>query len=144
MVYSGEDVTARAKRAFKRKFLESELPVLEVSYAKYPSSPPGQMACGLRQVLLKIARKDRVDLTQERFRCHRIVTAFVALENIKSQHILEASGFILQPQRILWSPQESKKEDLVYLLDWNKLVQKVYAAGEVNLLKFLKFSIFRH
>lgn len=120
LVYSGKEVTARTERALKRKFLKSKLPVLEVSYAKYPPSPPGQMACGLRQVLLEIARKDRYQ---------RLVVAFVAPENIRSQHVLEASGFILQPQRVLWSPQESKKEDQVYILDWGKLRQKIYAAG---------------
>lgn len=113
MVYSGKEVTARAVRAFGKKVLECSLPILEVSYAKYPHAASGQMANGVRQVLLEIARRDGS--------YQRLVTAYIEPENIKSQHVVEASGFILQKRRILWDIAESKKKDLVYLLSWEKL-----------------------
>ena len=124
MVYSGKEVTRRAIRALERRVMESHCSVLEISYAKYPNALPGQIANGLRQVLLEIARRDGIDLADNDFTYKRLVTAYSDSGNIKSRHVLEAAGFVLQKKKTLWDPKESKKKDSVYLLDWQKLRQK--------------------
>lgn len=124
MVYSGREVTLRAVRALGERVLKNQYSVLEVSYAKYPNALPGQMAHGLRQVLLEIARKDGVDLVKVNSGDQRLITAYIDPDNVKSRHMAEAAGFVLQKKKVLWDPKEFKKRDLVYLLDWQKLRQK--------------------
>lgn len=138
LVYTGQEVRKRAEQALKRKFGEKELPVLEVSYAKFPDAPGGQMACGLRQVLVAMARKEGVDLRREKFNYQRLVTAYVDPQNFRSRHILEASGFLLQPRRVFWSLKKGERKDLVYILDWQRLGQKVYGP-EAKRLFFKNF-----
>lgn len=133
LIYSGKEVTKRARRALGRKILDSNFSIIEVSYAKYPTSFPGQIANGLRQVLLGLAKKSGGDLGKG-FMPSILVTAYVSQENEKSRHVLETTGFTLQPKKIIWDAKESKKKDLVYVLDWNRLRGKIFTSRKkINL-----------
>lgn len=116
LIYSGKEVTERARRALGRKIIDSNFSIIEASYAKYPTALPGQMANGLIQVLLGFARKSGGGL-EKGFAPPILVTAYVDQENEKSRHVLEAAGFNLQPKKIIWDSKESKKKDLVYVLE---------------------------
>lgn len=83
------------------------------------------MANGLRLVLLEIARSDGVDLWRKNFYYQRLVTAYIDSDNLKSRYVAEAAGFVLQEKRIFWNLESSRKKDLVYILDWQKLRQKL-------------------
>lgn len=120
LIYSGKEVTERERRALGRKVFDLNFSIIEVSYAKYPTAFPGQIADGLRQVLLDLARKSGGDL-RKGLMPPILVTAYVSPENEQSRHVLETAGFTLQPKKIIWDSKESKKKDLVYVLDWNRL-----------------------
>lgn len=125
MVCQGREVSLRAVRALGKKVLKTQRPILEVSYAKYPNALPGQMANGLRLVLLGIARGDGLDLLQSNYYHQRLVTAYIDSDNLKSRHVAEAAGFAWQEKRIFWNLENSPRKDLVYILDWQKLRQKL-------------------
>lgn len=112
--------------------------LLEVSFAKYESAPPGQMASGLRQACDKVARL-RVSEEDAKLIPDTIITAYVSPENIDSIHVLEASGFVAKGE-IVYDPAESGETDVLYVLDWNKLNGILHEKADKVLFGELKDS----
>lgn len=109
-IYTDQTVKRRAASALGSPELMTQLSVIEISYAKYPLAPKGQMASGLRQVLWHIVAKNP-------FEPHRpkpLVMAYVDPDNRASSRVLQASGFALRPTA-------HSLKDFVWTLQWQQL-----------------------
>lgn len=126
--YSEREEKLRAKRMERLGFLQPlvgrRLP-LEVSFAVRPLASgqqfgSGLMSSALRQSCLQIGRL----LEGEKF-SDIVISAFVDPQNAPSIRTLEASGFT--NRGLMKYDWDSDDADVLYILDWQRLHEKVHA-----------------
>ncbi len=114
--------------------------VYSVTYAKLPTAPEGQMSSAIRAACVDLAHKeaqrrqihpDQIDQPESYMpRAH--VVAYVRPDNIDSQMMLEASGFVRRGVR---TPTTANEESTyMYVLDWNELNKKLQEAADTQVL----------
>lgn len=99
-----------------------DIPIFEISYAKLPEAPNKQIASGVRQALLMLAKEmERRDPTRtDVYRKDIFITAYVdPIKNQESVKVLEHCGFVKKGSTLYEEGEE--REDDVYILDWAKL-----------------------
>lgn len=105
--------------------------ILEVSYAKLPTALAGQMASGLRQVCVEIARMNASIDTQSN-EPTIMINAYVIDDerglNSESINVLHASGFV-ERGKIRYD-NEASATDRVFTLDWKNLDAKLKLAAD--------------
>ena len=92
--------------------------LLEISFAKYPGAKSGQISSAVRQAVYFLG--------EELGRENIVITAYTSKENIGSRHVLTAAGFI--KVGVFKYLPEDKDDDLVFILDWNKLCDRMNKA----------------
>lgn len=118
----------RALELVKKSILPSGTPkesVFEVSYAKYQGAARGAISSGLRQVCLRFSqinaavhqKEDEKVLSPSFF-----ITSYVKSSNEASIRVLKAAGF---EDKGALATKDGKIEYRVYVLDWDKLHQKL-------------------
>jgi hypothetical protein len=114
--------------------------VYSVTYAKLPAAPEGQMSSALRAACVDLAHKesqrrqiypDQIDRPESYMpRAH--VVAYVRPDNIDSQMMLEAAGFV---RRGIRTPSTSNEESTyMYVLDWNELNKKLQEVTDAQVI----------
>ena len=105
---------------------QNKLPVFEISYAKHPDAPSGQMASGVRQVCIEGVKLNLV-LDPESNRPYMSIVAYVIDDergtNKESIQVLEASGF--EEKRKVIYDEAASRPDRVFVLNWEKLDEKL-------------------
>lgn len=114
--------------------------IYSITYAKLPTAPEGQMSSALRGVCVDLASKeaqkrqihpDQIDQPESYMpRAH--VVAYVRPDNIDSQMLLEACGFV---RRGIRTPTSSVEESTyMYVLDWNELNKKLQEVADTQVI----------
>lgn len=103
--------------------------IFEISYAKIPWSPKGQVASGIRQALILLPkeweRRNKLgSIFYEIYNKQVLVTAYIdPAKNSESRYVLENCGFIKKGS--IKYDETPEREDDVYVLDWDKLYEKL-------------------
>lgn len=118
------DEDSRVAQLQKLGLLEegNKEPVIEVSYAKLPDAPSGQMASGLRQVCVEIAGINAELRPDRNFPSMKIVAYVIDDDrgnNEESVKVLEVSGFE-EKGRVRYD-EDAPMSDRVFILNWEKL-----------------------
>ena len=96
--------------------------IFEISYAKLPGAPEGQIASGVRQALLmlphELEQRDRRRTAS--YKTEPFIVAFIDLkENPESALVVERAGFVKKGEMKYESGDDHNHA--VYVLDWAKL-----------------------
>ena len=88
--------------------------VFEISFAKLPKAPGGQISSAVRQACLELKRLDRIKGGTGVF-----VFCFIDESNIGSMRVVEACGFERRGRHLY--EEDSKEMSALYVLDYKKL-----------------------
>ncbi len=88
--------------------------VFEISFAKLPKAPGGQISSAVRQACLELKRLDRIKGGTGVF-----VFCFIDESNIGSMRVVEACGFERRGRHFY--EEDSKEMSALYVLDYKKL-----------------------
>ena len=88
--------------------------IFEISFAKLPKAPGGQISSAVRQACLELKRLDRIKGGTGVF-----VFCFIDESNIGSMRVVEACGFERRGRHFY--EEDSKEMSALYVLDYKKL-----------------------
>ncbi len=123
--YASGEVTDRFRREMtqlKKSFSEAQS-VIEVSMAKWPGAPRGQMTLGLCLACVEINERMK---RQEK---NNMIIAYIDPENVPSQKAFEKAGF--EKQGLVYYDLDDDNESLeidgvlLYTIEWPKLHAKL-------------------
>ena len=117
-LYAGSDEKKIASRMVRAGFLKKEEvndnKIFEISFAKLPGSPSGQIASAVRQACMELKRLDRVKEGTGVF-----VFCFIDETNVGSMRVVEACGFERRGKHFYEA--DSKEMSALFVLDYGKL-----------------------
>lgn len=125
-LYAGSEERKIIKRMVKSSLIrESEVgdkKIFEISFAKLPKAPGGQISSSVRQACMELKRLDKVKGGTGVF-----VFCFIDEANVGSMRVVEACGFERRGKHFY----EADSEDMsaLYILNYKKLRQMVGAKG---------------
>lgn len=90
--------------------------VFEISFAKLPKAPGGQISSAVRQACLELKRLDRVKEGTGVF-----VFCFIDERNVGSMRVVEACGFERRGRHFY--EEDSKEMSALYVLNYKKLAE---------------------
>ncbi|MFZ3068735.1 MAG: hypothetical protein WA052_00255 [Microgenomates group bacterium] len=88
--------------------------IFEISFAKLPKAPGGQISSAVRQACLELKRLDRIKEGTGVF-----VFCFIDESNVGSMRVVEACGFERRGRHFY--EEDSKEMSALYVLDYKKL-----------------------
>lgn len=88
--------------------------VFEISFAKLPKAPGGQISSAVRQACLELKRLDRIKRGTGVF-----VFCFIDEKNTGSMRVVEACGFVRRGRHFY--EEDSKEMSALYVLEYAKL-----------------------
>ena len=88
--------------------------IFEISFAKLPKAPGGQISSAVRQACLELKRLDRIKKGTGVF-----VFCFIDESNVGSMRVVEACGFERRGRHFY--EEDSKEMSALYVLDYKKL-----------------------
>lgn len=106
--------------------------IVELSVAKWPPAPSGQVDSAIRQVCLEINRIKGKSLRNDTGKHSKksepdmLIVAYIEPQNIHSRKVFELSGFINRGETKYVGDNGKVESDLLYELDWKKLNQIVH------------------
>ena len=117
-LYAGAEEKKIMERIVKTGLIkESEIDeekVFEISFAKLPKAPNGQIGSAVRQALLELKRLDRIKEGTGVF-----VYCFIDETNVGSMRVAEACGFVRRGKHFY--EEDSQEMSALYILDYRKL-----------------------
>ena len=121
-LYAGSDEKMIANRMVRAGFIKkgelADSKIFEISFAKLPGSPNGQISSATRQACLELRRLDKIKEGTGVF-----VFCFVDEENASSIRVVEACGFERRGKHFY--EEDSQEMSALYILNYKKLLEKI-------------------
>ena len=126
------------------KKMTRETDIVELSVAKRPDSPKGQMVSGIRQVCIEINRLKSKGVNKTRGKYSKfvepdmVVVAFIEPDNLASRKVFVQAGF--EDRGLCYYEDEDKVKPLAevgvhaYVLNWEKLNEFMHQEADAELL----------
>lgn len=119
-LYAGSDEKKIAKRMIRAKFIKEDevgsKKAFEISFAKLPKSPSGQISSAVRQACLEVRRLDKLKKGKGVF-----VFCFIDESNVGSMRVVEACGFEKRGKHFYEA--DSEEMSSLYVLEYKKLLE---------------------
>lgn len=117
-LYASSEERKIINRIVKAKLIKKsevgDSKIFEISFAKLPSSPGGQISSAVRQACLELKRLDKVKEGTGVF-----VFCFIDESNVGSMRVVEACGFERRGRHFY--EEDSAEMSALYVLDFKKL-----------------------
>lgn len=117
--YPSED----SRKFLPEKYREAKQ-IVEIGYARYPWSKPGQMSSAIRQACMEI-NKLKGDM---------VITALIKVENNASIKTIEDSCFDNCGNVQVKNEKGEDENDILFILNWDKLNTRLHTQAESILL----------